>query len=74
RRDLASTLRNRVPDDVRERKRSRADSAAAEDAEITRLRADLRRHPVHGCDKREDHARWAERYHRLDRETEQLRR
>ncbi|WP_329090331.1 DEAD/DEAH box helicase [Actinomadura citrea] len=74
RRDLASTLRNKVPDDVRERKRSRADSPAVDDAEITRLRAELRRHPVHGCDKREDHARWAERYHRLERETEQLRR
>ena len=26
---------------------------------------DLRAHPCHGCDEREDHARWAERYHRL---------
>ncbi|WP_433225380.1 DEAD/DEAH box helicase [Actinomadura formosensis] len=74
RRDLAATLRGRVPDDVRERRRARGDSAATDDAEITRLRAELRRHPVHGCDQREDHARWAERYHRLERETEQLRR
>ncbi|RKS73409.1 ATP-dependent RNA helicase HelY [Actinomadura pelletieri DSM 43383] len=74
RRDLASTLRAKVPDDVRARKRARADSAAPDDTEITELRAELRRHPVHGCDKREEHARWAERYHRLDRETEQLRR
>jgi ATP-dependent RNA helicase HelY len=74
RRDLASTLRNKVPDDVRERRRTRGDAAASDDTEIARLRADLRAHPVHGCDKREDHARWAERYHRLDRETEQLRR
>jgi ATP-dependent RNA helicase HelY len=74
RRDLASTLRTKVPDDPRERGRGRGDSAAAEDAEIARLRADLRQHPVHGCDEREDHARWAERYFRLERETEQLRR
>ena len=26
---------------------------------------DPRAHPCHGCDDREDHARWAERYHRL---------
>ncbi|MBO2449833.1 DEAD/DEAH box helicase [Actinomadura barringtoniae] len=74
RRDLASTLRNKVPEDPRERRRGRADSQAADDAEITRLRAELRQHPVHGCDEREDHARWAERYFRLERETEQLRR
>ncbi|MFD0903775.1 DEAD/DEAH box helicase [Actinomadura sediminis] len=74
RRDLAATLRNKVPDDARERRRSRGDSAAADDAEIAALRAELRRHPVHGCDEREQHARWAERYHRLDRETAQLRR
>ena len=37
--------------------------------EITRLRAELRAHPCHGCAEREDHARWAERYHQLDRDT-----
>ncbi|KAB2348965.1 DEAD/DEAH box helicase [Actinomadura rudentiformis] len=75
RRDLASTLRNKIPEDARERRRGgRGESTAADDAEITRLRAELRQHPVHGCDEREDHARWAERYFRLQRETEQLRR
>ncbi|HEY8480865.1 MAG TPA: DEAD/DEAH box helicase [Spirillospora sp.] len=75
RRDLASTLRAKVPPEkVRARRRTRGDSPAPEDAEIARLRAELRRHPVHGCDRREEHARWAERYHRLERETEQLRR
>jgi ATP-dependent RNA helicase HelY len=33
----------------------------------------LRAHPCHGCDDREAHARWAERYDRLDRETDTLR-
>ncbi|MEU6036705.1 DEAD/DEAH box helicase [Actinomadura sp. NPDC047616] len=75
RRDLAATLRNKVADDAHERRRGRGrDVPAADDREIAELRAELRRHPVHGCDKREEHARWAERYYRLERETEQLRR
>ncbi|MEV4257180.1 RNA helicase, partial [Spirillospora sp. NPDC049652] len=73
RRDLASTLRNKVSDDTRDRRRVR-DTPAGDDAEIGRLRAELRAHPVHGCDKREDHARWAERFFRLERETDLLRR
>ena len=34
----------------------------------------LRGHPCHGCPEREDHARWAERYFRLRRDTEALQR
>ncbi|NEA01703.1 RNA helicase, partial [Streptomyces sp. SID10116] len=49
-------------------------ATAADDQEIARLRAELRAHPCHGCDEREDHARWAERYHRLKRDTAQLER
>lgn len=41
---------------------------------IAQLRAELRAHPCHGCADREAHARWGERYHRLARETDQLRR
>ncbi len=52
----------------------RARDHAAEDDEILRLRRELRQHPCHGCDEREDHARWAERYYKLLRETEGLRR
>jgi ATP-dependent RNA helicase HelY len=33
----------------------------------------LRRHPCHGCNDREDHARWAERHLRLQRDTDVLR-
>ncbi|WP_019633871.1 DEAD/DEAH box helicase [Actinomadura atramentaria] len=73
RRDLAATLRAKVPDDAAERRRRR-DTPAVDDAEIGRLRAELRAHPVHACPDREDHARWAERYFRLERDTEQLRR
>ncbi|MCT9934420.1 DEAD/DEAH box helicase [Planotetraspora sp. A-T 1434] len=55
-------------------KPARARDHATEDEEINHLRRELRRHPCHGCDEREDHARWAERYHKLLRETESLRR
>ena len=73
RRDLAATLRIKAGEQgVRVTRPRRQRSDAADDAEISRLRAVLRRHPCHGCDDRENHARWAERYWRLDRETEQL--
>ena len=75
RRDLAATLRNALtncaPPPNRPRpKRERA--AAAEDAELARLRAQLRAHPCHGCADREDHARWAERWHRLSADHSEL--
>ncbi|UGY90481.1 DEAD/DEAH box helicase [Streptomyces gobiensis] len=73
RRDLASTLRTKAGHfEPQRHKKQRA--AAADDSEIARLRAALRAHPCHGCDEREDHARWAERYHRLRRDTRQLER
>ncbi|MDS1268951.1 DEAD/DEAH box helicase [Lipingzhangella sp. LS1_29] len=81
RRDLASTLRNRLaglprdeggdaaaaPDDA-------ADTTAGVSTEVEELRTRIRHHPCHDCADREDHARWAERYLRLERETEGLRR
>ncbi|MGH3843887.1 MAG: DEAD/DEAH box helicase, partial [Pseudonocardiaceae bacterium] len=70
RRDLASALRDTgiaVPPRARRR------SEAADDAELAALRRALRAHPCHGCDDREEHARWAERHDRLDRETDTLR-
>ncbi|GHC41941.1 DEAD/DEAH box helicase [Streptomyces cinnamoneus] len=73
RRDLASALRTKAGHIVPDRHR-KARSEAADDTEIARLRAEIRRHPCHGCDEREDHARWAERYHRLQRDTRQLER
>jgi ATP-dependent RNA helicase HelY len=53
-------------------KTGRARSAAADDDEIARLRAAIRRHPCHGCAEREQHARWAERHDRLARDTAAL--
>ncbi|MCX3063948.1 DEAD/DEAH box helicase [Streptomyces beihaiensis] len=74
RRDLASALRTKAGHIVPDRHRGKNRSAAADDREIARLRAELRAHPCHGCSDREDHARWAERYHRLRRDTAQLER
>ncbi|GAA1362870.1 DEAD/DEAH box helicase [Streptomyces beijiangensis] len=73
RRDLASALRAKAGN-VRPEKQRRGRAAAADDREIARLRTELRAHPCHGCDEREDHARWAERYDRLQRDTQQLER
>ncbi|WP_028647059.1 RNA helicase [Nocardiopsis sp. CNT312] len=79
RQDLASTLRNKLREQgdapaVERGRDGRGSGGGAEDAEVVRLRAELRQHPCHGCDQREDHARWAERYFRLRKETEGLRR
>ncbi|MET8678697.1 DEAD/DEAH box helicase [Streptomyces sp. NPDC004647] len=73
RRDLASALRSKAGHISPERHRKQR-SAAADDREIARLRAEIRAHPCHGCDQREDHARWAERHQRLQRDTRQLER
>jgi len=51
--------------------RSRA-AGAGDDGTVTELRRRLRSHPCHGCSDREDHARWAERYHRLRKEHDAL--
>ncbi len=73
RRDLASALRTKAGHIVPRRHRKER-AAAADDHEIARLRSEIRSHPCHGCDEREDHARWAERYERLRRDTRQLER
>src|SRR5690606_8815405 len=76
RRDLASTLRNALGSldepGARPGRTTRARSGAADDAELSRLRAQLRAHPCHDCPDREDHARWAERWARLKKEHDQL--
>jgi ATP-dependent RNA helicase HelY len=73
RRDLASSIANlRIPETGRAPRRVKGMSD--EDTEISDLRAALRSHPCHGCADREVHARWAERYSRLLKETESLRR
>lgn len=80
RRELAATLRNHVRDlrapvpveAAPESSSSPRDPGV--DAEVSRLRAQLRAHPCHACPDREDHARWADRFAKLDREASTLRR
>jgi ATP-dependent RNA helicase HelY len=78
RRDLASTLRNKLAGHdlgaQRRAARGAAGSAAGADREIEGLRRRLREHSCHACPDREEHARQAERYHRLEREAEALER
>jgi ATP-dependent RNA helicase HelY len=78
RRDLATSLRIAVPHDPPpSRSRgagSHGDGPSAEDARIAELRRQLKAHPCHQCPDREDHARWAERWWRLKRETVGLQR
>jgi ATP-dependent RNA helicase HelY len=73
RRDLVSSLRS-LDLDPGLAKGARQRAAAADDLEIARLRAAIRRHPCQGCSDREHHARWAERHDRLKRDTEALER
>jgi len=69
RRELADSLRNAgISTPARERRRS----TAADDAELATLRRALRAHPCHGCEKVEEHARWAERHHQLAAENVRL--
>ncbi len=82
RKDLAATMRNRLASRPPGAKATRRPVRAAEweqaapdgAGDIADLRRRLRRHPCHDCPDREDHARYAERYWRLARETEALER
>jgi ATP-dependent RNA helicase HelY len=76
RKDLAATVRNRVagrelgaPARASDWERGASDVAAPE---VTELRKQMRRHPCHDCPDREQHARYADRFLRLKRETEAL--
>jgi ATP-dependent RNA helicase HelY len=75
RRDLVAQLRLAAAeaDLTTERRRRRERPAAGDDEVLADLRTQLRQHPCHGCDDREDHARWALRRSRLEQETEHLR-
>ncbi|MEP6817362.1 MAG: helicase-related protein, partial [Marmoricola sp.] len=78
RRDLASTLRQRTKDLPPPRQASSSSehgpTASGGGPEVEDLRARLRDHPCHSCPDRENHARWAERWFKLDRDSKTLRR
>lgn len=75
RRDLASALRTKTrdlpppPPPVIDH----AGDPGGSD-EVAELRSQLKSHPCHDCPDREDHARWAERWFKLDRDASTLRR
>ncbi|MCU1587609.1 MAG: helicase, partial [Frankiales bacterium] len=71
RKDMASSLRALG---LQPSRPGRTRAAAADDEKLARLRAALRQHPVHGCDDREQHLRWAERWTRLRHDTDKLER
>lgn len=73
RRDLATSLRIAVPHEPPPRKRAR-EAAEGEEGRVDDLRRRMRAHPCHQCPDREEHARWAERWWRLKRETVGLQR
>jgi ATP-dependent RNA helicase HelY len=77
RRDLASTLRNRTHGLTPPPPSSRSGGPAVVtdgSDRIEALRRELRRHPCHSCPDREEHARWSERWFKLDRDSRTLRR
>lgn len=84
RRDLASALRAKThgltppPPGRGKASRGRGPSPRGRqeqgEQEISELRSQLRAHPCHGCDDRENHARWAERHHKLARDARTLER
>ncbi|QRZ60744.1 RNA helicase [Rothia sp. ZJ932] len=78
RRDMASRMREALYKNIPPRERAQNtwfDHKESPDyAKLEQMRQALRQHPCHGCSEREDHARWAERWWKLDRETDGLRR
>jgi ATP-dependent RNA helicase HelY len=79
RRDLASALRSKThgfapPPGRGGGRRDEQTRRSEGEQEISRLRAELRAHPCHGCADRDDHARWAERHQKLERDTGTLQR
>jgi ATP-dependent RNA helicase HelY len=71
RKDLAATMRIKVPHDQPPQRHSAA-AASGQERRVSELRRQMRAHPCHGCPDRENHARWAERWWRLRRETDRV--
>ena len=80
RRNLVSSMRSKLAGKSfdhpeRARRDSRGEPGSDSDrGDIAELRRKLRRHPCHGCPDREQHARVAERYFRLQKEAAELER
>ncbi|MGV3245820.1 DEAD/DEAH box helicase [Rothia sp. 11254D007CT] len=78
RRDMASRMREALYQGLPARSGSQKkyfnERERGDEQKIEELRRALRNHPCHGCSDRENHARWAERWYRLSRDTDGLRR
>ncbi|GFZ80587.1 DEAD/DEAH box helicase [Nesterenkonia alkaliphila] len=77
RRDLASSMRSALRERTPPRKNAPQpgfgyENDDAGEQSLENLESALRKHPCHSCSDRENHARWAERWWKLHRETEQL--
>ena len=76
RKDLAMALQARVRGldrtDPRASRRSSADPVT--DRRVDELRRQLKQHPCHACPERDEHSRWAERWFKLQRDSDTLRR
>ncbi|OYO02802.1 RNA helicase [Enemella evansiae] len=73
RRSLHAAFMSRLNEIDRSPSRWRPGAVDAEvAARITELRNELRHHPCHDCPEREQHARWAEKAMRLERENAQI--
>ena len=72
RRDLASSLRAATHNLTPPPAEHGTATSSSDDPAVERLRAQLRAHPCHDCPDREDHARWAERWFKLDRDAKTL--
>ena len=88
RKDLASALRDTVPEHPYPGPTDRARATAPQDtrngpsgharqnveSQVEELRSRMKAHPCHSCPEREDHARWAARWWQLRKETDDLQR
>ena len=72
RRDIVSSLRAlHIAEASRTTRKQHVDRG--DEDEVLRLRRELRAHPCHRCGERGEHARWGEKYTKLVRENEGLR-
>ncbi|MFG6401336.1 DEAD/DEAH box helicase [Microbacterium sp. P04] len=72
-----SSIRRELSDLEKIQRRDATASRATRDErlkQIDTLRKRMQRHPAHACPDRENHARWAERYWKLRKSTDKIRR
>ncbi|ALX66947.1 DEAD/DEAH box helicase [Microbacterium sp. XT11] len=72
-----SAIRRELSDLEKKNRQDAQAPRAARDRRLKRiqsLRTQMQRHPCHRCPDRESHARWAERYWKLKRQTDRIRR